>query len=266
MSEKYFLNSNICPECGGKNEVWRELNTEVGEYETHYSYCACSIEASKKEKLEIERAKKVYLKEKYNKLFPFLDCDEDIKAHRFDNFEIVKGTEKAFNEAKKSTLNYFGGYGINFIGACGSGKTRLLKTIGYESCLTGKAVIFVEYARIFDRIFATINSSNESKSELTQCLKECDILLVDELGVGTNTPAKEDCFLDILNERARKRLVTHFTMNPDGQGALSERVKSRLKEYALPIILNAPDYRPKVLREKIKRAQGEKRGNEGNAA
>lgn len=242
-----------CSVCGKEKIVYTYTHKLTGQSQSFAEECECEKAIRLEEEEKQRKIKRIEFAEKCNKLFPFLLCDPDIKEHTFSNFEVQPGTEQAFNEAKKVTFSYWGKYGVNLIGEYGNGKTRLLKTIGYESHSRGKIVIFIEYARIFDRIFATQDKgSNESKKDLLDCLINCDELLVDDLGIGNNSAAKEDLFLLILNERRRKGKRVHFSMNEkDAELNLSGRVRSRLLEFARPVINNGKDYRPTMLKKKL---------------
>ena len=63
--------------------------------------------------------------------------------------------------------------------------------------------------------------------------------------------SKEDLFLNIITERKRRGYVTHFSMNKEGEENLSGRIRSRLIEYARPVLNNAPDYRQIALIENL---------------
>lgn len=252
--EKSNLYSRICRDCGEEITVLMCTDTRTPEKSSYYETILCSCEKARKES-EVEEGqkhKRDIFSKKCKKYFDFFECDSDIENHTFNNFEINSENKQAFDEAKKATFGYFSKYGINFIGKYGSGKTRLLKTMGFELHLKGEDVIFVEYSRIFDRIFATYDKNNKEKeSDLLDCLMNVRNLFIDELGVGTNSPAKEDLFLKIINARSKKGLRTHFSMNPEGQGNISPRISSRLVEFAKPVLNDAPDFRPNVLAKNI---------------
>lgn len=262
MSEKDFYKKEDtgkrekCINCGEETIVY--LVTDTREIDpkpfTAIQPCACEKARMEKEKLEAEQKEKAIFSNTCKKHFPFLECDEDIEEHTFAKFVVNKENKKAFDAAKKATLSYWGGCGLNFVGSYGSGKSRLLKTMLYEKHLKNEDCVFVEYARIFDRIFSTIDKdSKESKKTLIYILTKVKNLAIDELGVGTNSAAKEDLFLNIINERKRKGLVTHFSMNDEGEANLGGRIRSRLFEYAMPVVNNAADYRPIALKEKLEK-------------
>lgn len=244
--------SDKCYFCGKPKKAYQYTHKITGKTHVLVEECKCE----KEKRLEVERLKQQELQlafsKKCKRLFPLEAFEPDIEKYTFGNFELVPEAKGAFEETKKACFSYWGKYGINLVGSYGSGKTRLGLTYLNERNQKGEDCIAVEYARIFDRIFATIDKENkETKKDLLDCLCNVKNLLIDELGVGTNTPAKEDLFLLILNERKRKNLVTLFTMNPEGEKNLGGRIRSRLNEFARPVPNNAPDYRPKALRKKI---------------
>lgn len=254
-SKKAVPCNDKCPFCGKEKNAYKYTNLLTGQSRVFVDECECEIEDQKAQDEQLKLKKRIELAKKCEHLFPFLECDPEIKEHIFENFDIRPGTQQAFNEAKKVTFSYWGQYGVNLIGEYGNGKSRLLKTMGYESYINDKIVIFIEYARIFDRIFATLEKgSKESKKELLYCLTNCDELFIDDLGIGNNSAAKEDLFLMILNERKRNGKRTHFSMNEkDAEQNLSGRVRSRLFEFARPVVNRGEDYRPTALKNKLKK-------------
>jgi len=245
-----------CPECG-KPYIFEERQIGPKTVQIPISDCQCDEIREAKEAKIIENHKKDEFKNLCEKLFPVNFIYDELGIEQtFDNFEINKENKTAFQIAKKRCLNPFHNYSINFIGRYGSGKTRLVKTMLNERYKHGESCIFVEYKEICDRINDIYyGDSKEKKSEIMHCLKNVKNLVIDDLGIGKNSAAKEAIFLEILNYRSAKSkekgLNTDFTMNEEGENNLGGRIKSRINGIAYSVENNAGDYRPKVLTKRI---------------
>jgi DNA replication protein DnaC len=213
--------------------------------------CECHIKQENEKQKFYENQFRQELKEKCNRLFPLEACDSEFKAHVFGNFNQVKGTELIYKAAKDFADNFDNKYkpqglGLLFTGNYGGGKTRLMKTIlKYRS--KWDICVFVNWETLIERIFATYSKeSNENEQELMKCLYNCDILAIDDIGVGEQKPSIEKKLLNIINERLQKRKSVLFTMNPEGEALLKPRIRRRIDEMCLPVVCTAEDYSPIV--------------------
>ena len=120
---------------------------------------------------------------------------------------------------------------------------------------------FADFSSLVHRIQSTFDpSSPESKHDVLDPVIEAPLLVLDELGAQKPTPFVNDVLYLILNTRYTRRLPTLFTTNfrldrVAAAGAsefdlLASRVPpmlvSRLYEMAVPVVLEAADFRREV--------------------
>ena len=105
--------------------------------------------------------------------------------------------------------------GLYLHGSFGSGKTYLIAALLNELSKRDYKVIMIYYPELLNKLKSTFDT-NESFSELFNDVKNCDILLLDDIGAETVTNWSRDEILGtLLQYRMEHNLSTFFTSNLD---------------------------------------------------
>lgn len=163
----------------------------------------------------------------------------------------------ALRKARRFVENYPADRtGLLLIGPCGVGKTHL--AVGILRLLIeqrGAAGRFADYRELLKSIQATYDPSNpQSEAGLLQPYLECEILVLDDLGVGRATEWAMETLHYLLNARYSRELTTILTTNLDDgdptqkelTGAIGERLRSRLFEMCQTVNINGDDFRRRM--------------------
>lgn len=95
-----------------------------------------------------------------------------------------------FIEKKEHVLIY---------GPTGVGKTHLAQALGHEACRKGHDVLFIKSIKMFRSLLAARADHSWEKS-LKKFLKP-DLLMIDDFGLSSLTPAQAEDFYEIVTER-----------------------------------------------------------------
>lgn len=232
----------FCKSCGRK--LFARLIPMIGEIPL---MCECEKERKHKE----EEAYNAEKKSRRISDLKFLSGMAPLhKGMLFENFNTVKGTEKAFNEAKLYADRFSEAKkGIMFVGTTGSGKTHL-------ACAIGNALLNEAYEVRFKRAVDLplhIRGTYSAESEQTEAdiilpLQKCQLLIIDDLGADTDTEWKTSIWLSIIDYRINYSLPTIVTTNLNEREMLTrfdKRVSDRLLGAYHKITITAPSYRRK---------------------
>ena len=118
-------------------------------------------------------------------------------------------------------------------GATGLGKTHLSLAIASETVKKGYGVIYGSAQNLMSRLekehFSSGRNSEYEGSE--QCLLECDLLIIDDLGAEFSTQFTVAELYNIINTRIMSRLPVIISTNltPDGlEQKYTQRITSRI--------------------------------------
>lgn len=133
-------------------------------------------------------------------------------------------------------------------GSYGCGKTHLAAAIGNLRLLQGDTVLFITSPDLLDHLRGTFSPSAETGyDELFSRVRNCDLLILDDLGVENPSPWAQEKLFQLLNHRYTHTLPTVVTTNADID-KLDSRIRSRMLdlEQTARVVITAPDYRSRM--------------------
>jgi DNA replication protein DnaC len=154
-------------------------------------------------------------------------------------------------------------------GPVGTGKTHLMVAVLRRLILnSGVPSRFIEFTHLLSEIKQQFDAG-KGESEIMAPLAEIEVLAIDELGKGRNTPWQLSIIDEIISKRYNRGLTTLFTTNYPLQEPqldanasdaaltrqmtqetllerIDERIFSRLHEMVDFIEIDAPDYRKRA--------------------
>lgn len=164
--------------------------------------------------------------------------------YTFQRFMVTDGNEDAYKslrEFESTTDNVY------LFGPCGVGKTHLAYSTAKMYALGGKSVVVSTPLKMVDAFRTKTDIEKEQRfSEYV----ECDLLLIDDLGVSKYTDFALEVFCEILNRRTlqmRNGLIVTSNLSLDllSRRNQEDRLCSRLYGLCNVIELTGPDYRLK---------------------
>lgn len=190
----------------------------------------------------------------------------EFKDCTINNFDIsLYQDQVAAKIAKKSAAKFI----LNFIHfkqqgkglylyskTKGSGKTRLACSIANALIQTQSIQVkFLRVLDLLDMIKDTYKKNSDlSEKEVVDGIKQCKVLILDDIGAEKPTEWVCGVFLSILDYRISNRLVTIFTSNIHKEKLkLDDRIIDRL--YKMTIDIHLPE-------ESIRRLESEKEAEE----
>jgi DNA replication protein DnaC len=114
-------------------------------------------------------------------------------------------------------------------GPVGVGKTHLIcAALAILALEKGVFPRFIEFSNLLRRLQAAFGSNKGD--DLLQSLGSCELLVIDELGKGRNTPWETDVIDSLISSRYNTGKTTLFTSNypPEGPDSLMERLGERI--------------------------------------
>lgn len=138
-------------------------------------------------------------------------------------------------------------------GGCGVGKTATVSLLGRELLLQGRDVVFRENQTMLEELKRSFDSPTETTSAVLERYATCEVLIIDDVGMGQQSGWGVGIMEHVINERYKAGLRTHLTTNysfSELRGRLSQsdayagsRIISRLAEKACVLKMTGADRR-----------------------
>lgn len=170
----------------------------------------------------------------------------------FDNYQVEsEGQMKALDLARKYA-NEFDGNIASFVfsGRPGTGKNHLAAAICNELLLRGKSVLIITVADIMSAMKETFGNRETSEEQLLNDLSKVDLLVIDEIGMQTESRYEKVIINQIVDRRSSSKRPTGMLTNSnmdEMNKLLGERVMDRMRlGNSLWVIFNWDSYRHRV--------------------
>lgn len=179
--------------------------------------------------------------EKFKKIFGSIQA---MNYYTFQKFKVSDGNQEAFEKLSNFDSNKENVY---LWGSAGTGKTHLAYACAKAYALNGKRVVISTPLRMVDT-FRT--KSQEEKENHFDNFTECDILLVDDLGVSRYTDFGLEIICELLNRRTLQLkygliVTSNLSLDALSNKLKDDRLTSRLAGMCDIIKLSGHDHRLK---------------------
>ena len=166
-------------------------------------------------------------------------------------YKIARDYAAKFSEAQSS------GDGLYIEGTNGTGKTHLAAAIGLYLAEQEYSVIMKTSFDLLDEIKKAFDDPSRSEHKIMKAYRECDLLIIDDLGKEQCTDWSMSILYSIVNDRYESMrpiiITTNFgdedlirTLTPKGYGSQKiEAIISRLREVSKTLTMAWEDYRGK---------------------
>lgn len=160
---------------------------------------------------------------------------------------------KSIEELRAEALKK--GEGLYIEGSYGTGKTHLAAAIAIYLTEREYSVVMKTSFDLFEEIKRTFDDTERTEAEVTTAYKDCDLLIIDDLGKEQCTDWSMSVLYSIVNDRyeAMKPMIitTNFNgkdlikaMTPKGYGSQKiGAIISRLREVSKPVTMAWKDFR-----------------------
>jgi len=120
------------------------------------------------------------------------------------------------------------------VGGVGTGKTHLANAAIIELTDSGKECGRINLIDMIRRLKSTWSKdTKESEAEVLELYSECDLLIIDEVGIQFNSDTEKMFIFDVINARYEEELPTVIISNLDVAGVkeiIGDRCVDRLRQ------------------------------------
>lgn len=152
----------------------------------------------------------------------------------FDNYRVeCDGQMNALSKARQYVDEFDGNIAsFVFSGKPGTGKNHLAAAICNELLLRGKSVLIITVADIMSAMKDTFSNRETSEEQLLNDLSNVDLLVIDEIGVQTESRYEKVIINQIVDRRSSSKRPTGMLTNSNMEEMtkmLGERVMDRMR-------------------------------------
>lgn len=152
----------------------------------------------------------------------------------FDNYRVEnEGQMRALEKARQYAQEFDNNIAsFVFSGKPGTGKNHLAAAICNELLVRGKSVLIITVADIMSAMKETFSSRESSEEQLLNDLSNVDLLVIDEIGVQTDSRYEKVIINQIVDRRSSSKRPTGVLTNLNSEDMtkqLGERVIDRLR-------------------------------------
>ena len=210
-----------CPECFKLKEARRAIDEEKARKE--------EAERNRKQRIVETRMPLEYQTKDFS---TFIQETDSQKAA----FKLARRFVKGWEKAKA------GGYGLLFLGSCGTGKTHLACAIMIE-LLKEYAFSYPRYykaSEIFSAVRSTYQAGASTNEEETlKFFSSIQLLVIDEVGVQKGSEAEKRILFSILDNRvtSNKPSILLSNLGPKAlEELLGDRLYDRIRSTCVPML------------------------------
>lgn len=170
----------------------------------------------------------------------------------FDNYRVEnEGQMTALARARQYAAEFEGNIAsFIFSGNPGTGKNHLAAAICNELLLQGKSVLIITVADIMSAMKSTFARDDTTEERLISDLSNVDLLVIDEIGMQTESRYEKVIINQIVDRRSSSRRPTGMLSNlniKEMNALLGERVMDRMRlGNSLWVNFNWDSYRSRV--------------------
>jgi DNA replication protein DnaC len=170
----------------------------------------------------------------------------------FDNYIVeCDGQLNALNKARLYVENFDGNIAsFIFTGKPGTGKNHLAAAICNALLIQGKSVLIITVADIMTAMKDTFTNKETSEEQLLTDLSNVDLLVIDEIGVQTESKYEKVIINQLVDRRSSSKRPTGMLTNyniEEMSKLLGERVMDRMRlGTSLWVNFNWGSYRSRV--------------------
>lgn len=257
---------HVCPHC--EKVVPKVTINLLGQEKQVQPRCQCEIEQYER---EISEHVELQRKHEIERKFSMSELGERFNDCTFDTFKARQGSDRVERLAQEyaSFFPQQGGESLLIWGEPGNGKTHLAAAICHTLKARGYVSVFQSVPELLERIKGTFNrSSRESEKEIMDALRDCDLLVLDDIGAEKISDWVLDVMFRIIDGRYRQKKPTLLTTNfspmellnrfmpakPSVEQEMSaKRIHDRIIEMNVIVENSSSSYRMEVARERARK-------------